>query len=631
MAFLEEYTLLDELGQGGYATVYKVRHNKLGYIRAIRVLNAIIAHGESDKVYQKFLDECRLLLRLGNGNHPNIVHIYQPLLRAQRAIVEMDYVDGKDLFHYLEEMSTFIEIADVLKLLTDIGSALAYCHEDIYKFCMDKEEDDLKDDPNDGSKVLLDIATCNRLINKYRVIHNDIHFGNIIRRENGNYVLLDFGLAIEGESVVRSSRRKNGAPEFKAPEKWDNDTILSTQSDIYSFGVVLYGFLAGRVPFPFDKRNSNIEAEYLLSKAHREKQPEPIYELRKVLFEKSHPGKIYQKDYPEWLEYLIMKCLAKNPKDRFKNGKELFSYVQDHMSIGSYSEVLKLKEENEKLHKVIEETNTSKDKIDELVLNLQTQLKNSIDIQKSLSAKNEALRKENEELKYLSKSQASGQNHTSQIQELKEQLADSQRQLHEMSQKMSAATDEISSLRRYNQELDSESDMSTHQIWKKVAWVLGIVVIILGGWIINLYNTNGNSDSQIVAIPVGDTNLFMSIDTIDVKSAQEIIEERNSLQEELNMIRNSNPQSVETQNLISSLKTQVQEKEDRINSLTASVHTLNTEITRLKSNNGRKVDQRAVTEQNEVITQLQSQIKNLNNTIIKKDEEIKVLQNQLFN
>lgn len=57
MAFLEEYTLLDELGQGGYATVYKVRHNKLGYIRAIRVLNATIAHGENDRTYQKFLEE----------------------------------------------------------------------------------------------------------------------------------------------------------------------------------------------------------------------------------------------------------------------------------------------------------------------------------------------------------------------------------------------------------------------------------------------------------------------------------------------------------------------------------------------------------------------------------------------
>lgn len=218
MAFLEEYTLLDELGQGGFATVYKVRHNKLGYIRAIRVLNAIIAHGESDKAYQKFLEECRLLLRLGNGNHPNIVHVYQPLLKAQRAIVEMDYVDGKDLYHYLEANSSFVGTEDVIKLLTDISSALAYCHEDIYKFCMDKEEDNLKDDPNDGSKVLLDLKTQNFLIEKYRVIHNDIHSRNIIRRENGLYVLLDFGLAIEGDSVVRSSRRKNGAPEFKAPE-----------------------------------------------------------------------------------------------------------------------------------------------------------------------------------------------------------------------------------------------------------------------------------------------------------------------------------------------------------------------------------------------------------------------------
>ena len=167
--FLEEYTLLDELGQGGYATVYKVRHNNLGYIRAIRVLNAIIAHGETDKIYQKFLAECRLLLRLGNGNHPNIVHIYQPLLKAQRAIVEMDFVDGKDLYHYLEDNHSFVEIKDVLRLLSDIGSALAYCHEDIYKFCMDKEEDELQDDPDDGRKVLLDNKTKQRLINKYRV------------------------------------------------------------------------------------------------------------------------------------------------------------------------------------------------------------------------------------------------------------------------------------------------------------------------------------------------------------------------------------------------------------------------------------------------------------------------------
>jgi serine/threonine-protein kinase len=372
MAFLEEYTLLDELGQGGFATVYKVRHNTLGYVRAIRVLNAIIAKGEADATYQKFLEECRLLLRLGNGNHPHIVHIYQPLLKEQRAIVEMDYVDGQDIIHYLDSQNSFVEIDDVMNLLMNIGSALAYCHHDIYKFCMDRDEDNLKDDPADGSKLLIDDATRKRLLQKYRVIHNDIHSGNIIRREDGTFVLLDFGLAIEGDSVVRSSRRKNGAPEFKAPEKWDNDALLSTQSDIYSFGVVLYEFLAGRVPFPLDKNNSNlVEAEYLLGKAHKETAPEPIFELRKAAFERTHPGETYVKDYPDWLEQLIMKCLEKPLNKRFADGRELFDAVKSHVTfnlLGSSASdaddsaaVKALKKENKILMTQLEATQSQLD------------------------------------------------------------------------------------------------------------------------------------------------------------------------------------------------------------------------------------------------------------------------------
>ena len=332
MSFLEEYTLLEELGQGGFATVYKVRHNELGYIRAIRVLNATIT-SEQDPTYRKFKEECRLLLRLGNGNHPNIVHIYQPLLRAQKAIVEMDYVDGEDLFRYLERNKNFIPTEDVLRMLREIGSALAHCHYDIYRFSMDREEDDLKDDPNDGSKILLDDKTLRRLVEKYRVIHNDIHSGNIIRREDGSYVLLDFGLAIEGGNVVRSSRRQHGgAPEFKSPEKWEDETVLTTESDIYSFGVVLYEMLAGRVPFQFDKKISSYKAEYQLGEAHKSQQPEPIEPLRRALFEATHPNQSYEKDYPDWLEELIMKCLEKNPKDRFHSAKELFDYAEEQIS-----------------------------------------------------------------------------------------------------------------------------------------------------------------------------------------------------------------------------------------------------------------------------------------------------------
>lgn len=325
--FLEDYTLLDEIGTGGYATVFKVRHNRLGYIRAIRVLNQTITSQENT-IYEKFLEECKLLLRLGNGNHPNIVHIYEPRLKENRALVEMDFVDGQDLAHYVQNVK-FVKIEDVLKLVKQIGGALEYCHFDVYKYCYDKETDCLEDDPKDGRKALITKEIEKRLVYKYRVIHNDIHSGNIMRKECGDYVLLDFGLAIDGGDVICSSKKRNGALEYKSPEKWENADLINTESDIYSFGIVLYEFLTGKVPFPLNKHNSSVTtAEYELLKAHSELPPPPIFEARKKTFEISYPNDVYQKDYPDWLENLILKCLRKNPKDRFRDGKELCDYIR---------------------------------------------------------------------------------------------------------------------------------------------------------------------------------------------------------------------------------------------------------------------------------------------------------------
>lgn len=328
MSFLKEYTLLGELGIGGFAKVYKVRHNELGYIRAIRVLNEPITD-ENSRTYQKFLRECKVLLRLGNGSQSNIVHIYQPRLLENHALVEMDYVDGKDIAHYLQDNGNFLPVEEVLRMAKEMSGALAYCHEDIYKFCMDPDEDNIDSDPIDGTKFLINDATKQRLIEKYKVIHNDIHSGNIMRREDGSFVLLDFGLAITGDDDVRnSSRHENGAVEYKSPEKWDDDTSLTEQSDIYSFGIVMYEYLAGRVPFPYDKTNSNrIKAAYMLGEAHKNQIPPSIYELRKAYYEANNTGKPYEKDYPEWLEEAIMKCLEKDPSRRFKNGKELYEFI----------------------------------------------------------------------------------------------------------------------------------------------------------------------------------------------------------------------------------------------------------------------------------------------------------------
>lgn len=634
MAFLEEYTLLDELGQGGYATVYKVRHNNLGYIRAIRVLNAIIAHGETDKTYQKFLEECRLLLRLGNGNHPNIVHIYQPLLKAQRAIVEMDFVDGKDLYHYLEEKHSFVEIKDVLRLLSDIGSALAYCHEDIYKFCMDKDEDNLQDDPEDGRKVLLDNKTKQRLINKYRVIHNDIHSGNIIRREDGSYVLLDFGLAIEGDSVVRSSRRKNGAPEFKAPEKWENDSILTTQSDIYSFGVVLYEYLAGRVPFLFDKKNSNpVEAEYLLGKAHKEQQPASIFDLRKAAFEHSHPGETYEKDYPEWLEMLIMKCLSKSTKDRFKNGKELYSFVLEHINHETNAQIEYFRQEIVTLqNKIISLENATpvpSKEVDKLVTDLQEQLKDVLLSKNNLEQKIKKIQSENASFKKQQKLyeevNAESNELRSKIKTLESRLEEAERELQDTINKLSNLTKENKALQEDNTKLSNNTSHGAGKIWK-ILFILSLLsVCILTMLYINKPTYEGTSD--ILSVEVED-GVYLGFNSSEIKS---IIAERDSLKNALNsQSQRSNPIKSDDK-IINQLQKEILEKDGLISTLNTRINELNQEVAKLRSNvpSSTGYSQSDIDAKDKTIRSLNSEISRLRSQIKEKDRLINALNEQI--
>lgn len=625
MAFLEEYTLLDELGQGGYATVYKVRHNNLGYIRAIRVLNAIIAHGETDKTYQKFLEECRLLLRLGNGNHPNIVHIYQPLLKAQRAIVEMDFVDGKDLYHYLEEKHSFVEIKDVLRLLSDIGSALAYCHEDIYKFCMDKDEDNLQDDPEDGRKVLLDNKTKQRLINKYRVIHNDIHSGNIIRREDGSYVLLDFGLAIEGDSVVRSSRRKNGAPEFKAPEKWENDSILTTQSDIYSFGVVLYEYLAGRVPFLFDKKNSNpVEAEYLLSKAHKEQQPASIFELRKAAYEHSHTGETYEKDYPDWLEMLIMKCLSKSTKDRFKNGKELYSYVLEHINQETDSQVESLRQEivalQNKIVSLENATSVPSEEVDKLVTDLQEQLKDVLLSRNYLEQKVKKIQSENASFKKQQKLyeevHAERNELRNKINILESRLNEAEKELQDTATKLLNLTKENKVLQEENTELRDNTDHRTGKVWRILFVLSFLSACIIAMLYINKPTYEGSSDIITVEVEDGE---YLGLNSTEIKS---MISERDSLKTALNSQSQRNTPIKSDDKIINQLQKEISEKDGLISTLNTRINELNKEVAKLRSNarsSSGGYSQSDIDAKDQTIISLNSEISNLRNEIKNKD------------
>jgi serine/threonine protein kinase len=336
MAVPKGYKLLGGDKGGSFATVYKVRHIESGCVRAIRELKDHIfaktkEELEKNKIYKSFIRETGVLLKLGSGSHPQIERInmfgtfpdpdnpYEHI-----AYWERNYIQGDNLKEYLEKNGNFVSIEEVIRLATQISSALAYCHEDSYCFLMNPEEDNLPDGYLVGD-IVDDEDKRKELIDKYKVIHNDIHPKNILRRTDGNFLLIDFGMAVEGKDNLTPGRIHGGAAISRAPELWGDDskTKPNEKTDIYSFGVVLYTWLAGQYPFPDDET---------LMDAHKRTIPKPTeLELaRKKYFEEKFSGQTYKRDYPKWLEDVIMRCLKKDPTERFRNGKELYEYVLAH-------------------------------------------------------------------------------------------------------------------------------------------------------------------------------------------------------------------------------------------------------------------------------------------------------------
>lgn len=329
--FYKNYLKLEHIGRGANAHVYKVKHAKLGHIRAIKILNDYI-EDENDSSYQSFLKECKTLLKIGNGNHPNIVRIYGPDLIENHAIVEMDYIKGVTLDNYIKE-KRYIGYDEIDTFIHDIVGALAYTHRDIYRFLMTPEEDNLDLDPNDGKKYLIPKEKEQELVNKYGIVHNDLHSNNVMRCDyDGRFVLLDFGLSKQNGVYVKSSCKSDGSPEYKAPEKYDSEDITPS-SDVYSLGVLLYEVLTGRPPFVLDigiDGRPSYAALNKICKQHKEENPPSIYLLRKEAFESVVPGAVYERDYPEWLDKIIMKCLSKSPKDRYTDARELLDDINRH-------------------------------------------------------------------------------------------------------------------------------------------------------------------------------------------------------------------------------------------------------------------------------------------------------------
>lgn len=257
---LGDYGIVDLLGRGGMARVYRGYDEKLDRYAAVKVIDAALMATDSEEEYrQRFLREARAIARL---RHPSIVGIYSFGDIDNLYYMVMEFVEGRDLAVMLRENGgASFTPAQILRVIHDISGALDYAHA--------------------GG-----------------VIHRDIKPSNIMVRPDGHAVLTDFGLAL---SVPEGSMGNTfGSAHYIAPEQAISSAQAVPQSDLYSLGVVLFQMLTGRVPFD---------------------DPSAMTVALKHLSDPPPSPRDFNPAISEAVEAVVLKMLEKEPQDRYRSGE----------------------------------------------------------------------------------------------------------------------------------------------------------------------------------------------------------------------------------------------------------------------------------------------------------------------
>jgi DNA-binding beta-propeller fold protein YncE/predicted Ser/Thr protein kinase len=254
------YRIIEQLGQGGMATVFKAYHPGLDRFVAIKVMHP--AFKQDPTFLARFQREARVVAKL---DHPHIVPIYDYAEHNANPYLVMKYIEGETLKARLSRGPLTRD--EGLHIVDAMGKALGYAH---------------------GRGIL----------------HRDIKPSNILLCPDGSIYLADFGLARiaqAGESTL-SSEMLLGTPHYISPEQARGERNLDAGTDIYSFGVVLYEMVVGRVPFNADTPFSIIH-DHIYT-------PLPL------------PQKINPR-VPDGVQRVLLKALAKERADRYATVEEL--------------------------------------------------------------------------------------------------------------------------------------------------------------------------------------------------------------------------------------------------------------------------------------------------------------------
>ena len=263
------YEIIEKVGIGGMAIVYKAKDIYLKRIVAVKVLKE--QYLDDKEFIKKFVIEAQ---SVANLNNQNIVKIYDVGQHIEDGkifnYIVMEYINGKTLNELIKDKGRLNSTA-VVSISKQIANALDCAH-------------------------------------KHHIIHRDIKPHNIIIDENLNVKVSDFGIArIATSSTITYTSSVLGTVHYISPEQ-AKGKFIDEKSDIYSLGVVMYEMVTGRVPFDTDNA-VGIAMQHI---------NEPLVEPIKLV-----------PNLEPWLNSIIVKCMEKTPENRFDSASSLIKALDD--------------------------------------------------------------------------------------------------------------------------------------------------------------------------------------------------------------------------------------------------------------------------------------------------------------
>ncbi|WP_376795658.1 protein kinase [Thermogemmatispora sp.] len=256
---LGNFRIVEPLGAGGMAAVFKAYQPTLDRYVAIKVLPARYAH---DQVFVKrFEQEARSIAKLVN---PHIVQIHDFGEQDKITYIVMEYVDGGTLRERLKSRS--LSLMEAVDFLLQAAEGLRCAH-------------------------------------SHNIVHRDVKPSNMLLRRDGHLLLSDFGIAkiLEGTTHLTRAGVGIGTPQYMSPEQGTGQAV-DQRSDIYSLGIVFFECLTGRVPFTAENPVS-VTLKHL-------QEPLPLEPLRLA-------------GVPAAIERVVVKMAAKAPADRYQSIEEM--------------------------------------------------------------------------------------------------------------------------------------------------------------------------------------------------------------------------------------------------------------------------------------------------------------------